>query len=62
MTTETQIMLYRHEKDHPVATSSLAYQELSKRANELERQLAEQSRLVAEMESGFIIQATNYQH
>ena len=62
MTTETQIMLYRHEKDYPVATSSLAYQELAKRANELERQLAEQSRLVAEMESGFIIQATNHQH
>jgi uncharacterized coiled-coil protein SlyX len=45
-----------------VAISSLAYQELAKRANELERQLAEQSRLLAEMESGFIIQSTNYQH
>ena len=39
--TKLKIMLYDHEFRNPVATSSLAYQELAKLTTELERELAE---------------------
>ena len=55
--TKLKILLYDHEFRNPVATSSLAYQELAKLAAELERELAEKSRLVSEMENGFIIES-----
>ena len=55
--TRLKILLYDHEFRNPVATSSLAYQELAKLATELERELAEKSRLISEMEKGFIIES-----
>ena len=55
--TKLKTLLYDHEFRNPVATSSLAYQELAKLAAELERELAEKSRLISEMEKGFIIES-----
>ena len=62
MTTETQLILYRHERDHPYAVSSIAYKELAARANELERELAENARIISEMEKGFIIESRTHEH
>ena len=55
-------MIYRHEKEHPYAVSSIAYQELATRAKELERELAENARIIAEMETGFIIESRTHEH
>lgn len=43
-------MLYRHEKEHPYAVSSIAYKELAARANELERELAENAKTAQSLE------------
>ena len=60
--TKLQIMLYTHDEHHPYATQSIAYQELAKLAKEIERELAETNRLVAEMEQGFIIESRTHEH
>jgi len=62
MTTDTQLLIYQHENTHPVATSSLVYQELAKRAKELERELAKKDELIAQMEKGFIIESRTHEH
>jgi hypothetical protein len=54
-------MLYTHDEHHPYATQSIAYQELAKLAKEIERELAETNRLVAEMEQGFIIESRTHE-
>ena len=55
-------MLKKHGKEHQYATSSIAYQELAKLANELERELAENARIISEMETGFIIESRTHEH
>lgn len=60
--TDLQLMLYSHDESHPYATQSIAYQELAKLAKKLERELAEQTRLVSEMEKGFIIESRTHEH
>lgn len=62
MTTETQMLIYQHENTHPLATRSLVYQEIAKRAKELERDLAKKDELIAQMEKGFIIESRTHEH
>ena len=62
MTTETQMLIYQHENTHPLDTRSLVYQELAKRAKELERELAKKDELIAQMEKGFIIESRTHEH
>lgn len=61
MTTETQLLIYKHEDQHPVATSSLAYKELSKRALELEETVIKLASIIEEMETGFFVKARELQ-
>jgi len=60
--TKLQLMLYNHDEHHPYATQSVAYQELAKIAKELERELDENARIIAEMEKGFIIESRTHEH
>jgi len=55
MTTETQLLIYKHEDQHPVATSSIAYKELAKLAVESEKKVIELAALIEEMQGGFMI-------
>lgn len=55
MTTETQLLIYKHEDQHPFATSSIAYKELAKLAIESEKKVNELSTMIEEMRGGFII-------
>ena len=54
MTTETQLMVYKHEAHHPYATTSIAYKELAKRALELDKKVIKLGAIIEEMEGGFI--------
>ena len=56
------MLIYQHENTHPLATRSLVYQELAKRAKELERELAKKDELIAQMEQGFIIESKTHEH
>jgi len=54
MTTETQLMVYKHEAQHPYATTSIAYKELAKIALELDKKVIKLGAIIEEMEGGFI--------
>ena len=54
-TTETQIMMYQHERLHPVGISSTAYREIAQRAIQLEKELAYANHKINEMQQGFIV-------
>ena len=55
MTTETQLLIYKHEDQHPFATSSIAYKELAELAVQSEKKVIELSAIIEEMRGGFII-------
>jgi len=56
MTTETQLLVYKHEANHPFATSSIAYKELAKHAVETEKKLIKLNCVLEEMQGGFILE------
>ena len=58
-TTETQMLIYKHEELHPLATSSIAYKEIAKRAMQTEKELHEAKQTISEMKKGFIIKSIN---
>ena len=56
-TTKTQMLIYEHERLHPVGTSSTAYKELAQRAMELETELDIAKETISEMQQGFIVES-----
>ena len=61
-TTETQILIYQHERLHPVGISSTAYREIAQRAIQLEKELAFANHVISEMKQGFIIESRTHEH